>query len=197
MKKWKFRLQRVEPSQLDERILLYNVYITQILTFLLGLGLVWLQGRNIVELWRIPADPVVWLSAVGFGILTVGIEALLSRWLPKEAFDDGGINELLFGRRSLVSIALISLLAAVSEELLFRGAVQYWLGPYWTSILFALAHIRYLRHWFPTAVVFLVSYGLGWLMEQTGSLWAAVTAHFVINLISGMIIRYRRKGHVE
>jgi membrane protease YdiL (CAAX protease family) len=197
MKKWKFRLQRVEPSQLDERILLYNVYITQILTFLLGLGLVWLQGRNIVELWRIPADSVVWLSAVGFGILTVGIEALLSRWLPKEAFDDGGINELLFGRRSLVSIALISLLAAVSEELLFRGAVQYWLGPYWTSILFALAHIRYLRHWFPTAVVFLVSYGLGWLMEQTGSLWAAVTAHFVINLISGMIIRYRRKGHVE
>jgi len=38
------------------------------------------------------------------------------------------------------SIVVISLLAGVGEELLFRAALQPWIGILWASILFGLAH---------------------------------------------------------
>ncbi|MNP75377.1 CAAX amino terminal protease self- immunity [compost metagenome] len=85
-------------------------------------------------------------------------------------------------------------MVAVCEELLFRGAIQHTFGPYWTSILFAVIHVRYLRHWIPTAWVFLSSYGLGYIYIHTGTLWAPILCHFLIDLFSGLVIRYRRES---
>ena len=47
----------------------------------------------------------------------------------------------LFARVSLVDIVVISVLAGVGEELLFRGAVQAAWGPVVASVLFGLCHI--------------------------------------------------------
>lgn len=38
------------------------------------------------------------------------------------------------------SIVAVGLLAGVGEELLFRAALQEWLGLFWASVLFGLAH---------------------------------------------------------
>lgn len=106
--------------------------------------------------------------------------------------DDGGINEMLFRNRPVWHIAIICVIVSVCEELLFRGAIQHGLGPYWTSIIFALIHVRYLRHWIPTGWVFLSSYALGYIYIQAGTLWAPIVCHFLIDFISGLVIKFRR-----
>jgi membrane protease YdiL (CAAX protease family) len=83
---------------------------------------------------------------------------------------------------------------AFCEELLFRGAIQHAWGAYWTSVLFAAIHIRYLRHWLMTGLVFCISYGLGWVYVRTGTLWTPVIAHFLVDFVMGCIIRYRKES---
>jgi membrane protease YdiL (CAAX protease family) len=129
---------------------------------------------------------------LGLAAIMLIVDFLLTHIVPEDSMDDGGINELLFGNRSLWHIIVIAAIVAVCEELLFRGAIQHSLGPYWTSILFAVIHVRYLRHWIPTGWVFLSSYGLGYIYIHSGSLWAPILCHFIIDVFSGMVIRYRR-----
>jgi membrane protease YdiL (CAAX protease family) len=106
----------------------------------------------------------------------------------------GGVNDRIFRSRAVWHIAVISLVVAICEELLFRGAIQHAIGPYWTSIVFAAIHVRYLRHWIPTGLVFSISYGLGFIYEESGTLWAPIIAHFAIDFIMGLIIRFRRES---
>jgi len=89
--------------------------------------------------------------------------------------------------------ALICLVVACCEELLFRGAVQHLIGIYWTSVLFALIHIRYLQHWLMALLVFGTSYALGWIYVQTGSLITPIIAHFLIDFVLGYYLRGGKK----
>lgn len=195
MKKINFRnirIRKVDPGELDDRMLLVNLYATQALTLIVGILIVFFQSRSLFDIVRLPDRLSVWGWAVAFAAAVLLVDWLIARWVPEEVTDDGGINKKLFGRRPLWHIAVISFVVAVCEELLFRGAIQHALGPYWTSILFAAIHIRYLRHWLMTGMVFAISYGLGWLYVRTGSLWTPIAAHFLIDFAMGCLIRYRK-----
>jgi uncharacterized protein len=189
-RKWKIR--PVSVDQLSDKMLLANLYATQFLIVIIGLSWIILQGRNVFSLLAFPGDGDFALWAAGLaGAALIGDWAA-SRFVPQEAMDDGGVNERLFRRRPVWHIALIALVVSLCEEILFRGAIQYAFGPYWTSVLFAAIHVRYLRHWVPTGMVFLVSYGLGWIMIESGTIWAPILAHFLFDFIMGLIIRFRR-----
>jgi len=192
-KKWKtVRFQKVDLSKLDDKTLLLNVYLTQALTLIAGLALIWVQGRAAGDVLALPAGWTPWAWGAGFALLVLAADGALARFVPEEVTDDGGINDMLFRNRPVWHIALLSFIVAVCEELLFRGAVQHWLGSYWTSILFAVVHVRYLKHWLMTGLVFSISYGLGYIAVRTGTLWTPIAAHFIIDLAMGLIIRYRR-----
>ncbi|MBY9081623.1 CPBP family intramembrane metalloprotease [Paenibacillus sp. HN-1] len=197
MKKFKFsdiKVKKATPDQLTDRLLLLNLYLTQGITLIIGLVWILFQKRNPFYLLKFP-DSLHFLAwGLGLAVIMLIVDFVLTYIVPDEAMDDGGINELLFRNRPVWHIALIALLVAVCEELLFRGAIQYALGPYWTSILFAVIHVRYLRHWIPTGWVFASSYGLGMIYVWSGTLWAPILCHFVIDLISGLVIRYRRES---
>jgi uncharacterized protein len=197
MKKFKFgkiKIKKVTSDQLTERLLLINLYFTQGLTLFIGLIWILLQHRNPFQVLNFPDNG----HFVAWGLILAGImlvvDFILTYIVPEDTMDDGGINELLFRKRPFWHIVLIAAIVSVCEEILFRGAIQFAFGPYWTSILFAVIHIRYLRHWIPTGWVFLSSYGLGYIYIQSGSLWAPIVCHFVIDLISGLVIRYRRES---
>lgn len=197
MRKLKFRDTLRRTLEIDagqDRLLLINLYVTQGLTLALALIIFLFQKQNPLYLFQIvhPGTAAAW--GIGFGAAVLLTDMLVSRWVPEEAADDGGINKMLFGNRAVWHIALISAVAALCEELLFRGAVQHAWGPYWTSILFAAIHVRYLRHWVPTGLVFGISYGLGWIYQETGTLWCPILAHFVIDLVMGLILRFRKEG---
>lgn len=197
MKKSKFskiKIQQVDPGQLSEKMLLVNLYLTQGLTLIIGLIILLFQKRNPFTLLQIPEQFHFLGWALGLTGVMFLVDLIISRLVPEDAMDDGGINELLFKARPIWHIAVISLVVAICEELLFRGAIQHGLGPYWTSILFAVIHIRYLRHWIPTGWVFASSYGLGYIYLQSGTLWAPIVCHFLIDFISGLVIRFRRES---
>lgn len=190
----KLRLRKVSVDQIDDRMLLINLYMTQALTLIIGIIWILLQRRNPILLLKFPDSLQFLYWGAGLAAVVVIVDLLLSRWVPEEATDDGGVNERLFRKRPWWHIIVLSFVVSVCEELLFRGALQHAIGAYWTSILFAAIHVRYLKHWIPTGLVFSISYGLGWIYESTGTLWAPIAAHFIIDAVMGFIIRYRRES---
>ncbi len=189
-----FKFQKISVADLDDRTLLINLYATQALTLLIGAVILLFQKDHIVRAAVSAFDgSKIMLWGGAFALIVLLGDWLMSRWVPDHVSDDGGVNRKIFRRRPLWHIAVICLVVAFCEEILFRGAIQHWLGPYWTSILFAAIHIRYLQHWIMTGMVFGVSYGLGWIYIQTGSLLTPIVAHFIIDFAMGCIIRYRRE----
>ncbi|MBW4082863.1 CPBP family intramembrane glutamic endopeptidase [Paenibacillus sp. S150] len=196
MKKFKFgeiKIKKADPQQLTDKLLLLNLYITQGLTLIIGLIWILLQKRNPIHILNFPENAQFVYWGLGLAVIMLAVDFLLTHIVPADSMDDGGINELLFGKRPLWHILVIAALVSVCEELLFRGAVQHSFGLYWTSILFAVIHVRYLRHWIPTGWVFLSSYGLGYIYIHSGTLWAPILCHFFIDVFSGIVIRYRRE----
>jgi len=193
MKKWfrRFRVRQVSIHELDDRMLLVNLYATQIFTLVLGCVVIWLQGRSVAPLFALPGDETFLWWAAGFAGIVLFVDAVLSQWVPEEWTDDGGVNERLFGHRAWWHLIWICFMVSVCEELLFRGGIQQLIGAYWTSILFAVIHVRYLKHWLMTLLVFLISYGLGWIYQTTGTLWTPIAAHFLIDAVMAGIIRYK------
>lgn len=190
-RKFKIRLKQTDLDQIDDRSLLLNVYITQAITFIIGMVVILFQHRSLLSLF--PLDPIWRIACYGgaFAFIVIMADLAVSAVVPEEVTDDGGVNERLFGSRALWHIIVLTILVSICEELLFRGAVQYAFGAYWTSIIFAAIHFRYLKHWLMTLFVFGISYGLGWIYMQTGSLWTPVLAHFIIDIVMGVTLRSR------
>ncbi|MCR8634428.1 MULTISPECIES: CPBP family intramembrane glutamic endopeptidase [Paenibacillus] len=188
-----FKFQKVDIQSLNDKMLLINLYITQLAVFVIACIVMLFQKPSLGAMLSLEKGIYIPIWGIAFAAAVLLVDILVSRWVPAEVMDDGGINEMIFKNRPLWHIALLSLIVAICEEWLFRGAIQASWGPYWTSILFAAIHIRYLQHWIMTGLVFSISYGLGWIYIQTGSLWTPIIAHFVIDFIMGCIIRYRRE----
>ena len=129
------------------------------------------------------------------GILVVLIDVFLMKILPKHYYDDGGINERIFANRSVASIALLSIIIAFSEEILFRGVLQTHFGLIITSIIFAIVHVRYWSHWFLITNVLVLSFWIGLVYEFSGNnLLVPITMHFTIDFLLGLVIQYNVNG---
>ena len=102
-------------------------------------------------------------------------------------------------------IVVIALLAAVPEELLFRGALVPEVGVWLSALIFGLAHAISWQY-----VIYAGLAGLlcGALMVWTGGLWASIAAHATIDLLMFALLIGRRpsggwgaglgrKGNVE
>lgn len=189
-----FKWAKLNPEDIDERYLLVNLYITQLIVLIFAGVLFLFQRPGFSNMFSVKQGYGIFIWGIIFALLVLLFDLLISNWVPEEVSDDGGINEMIFKNRPLWHIILISFVVAFCEELLFRGAIQSFWGPYWTSILFAAIHIRYLQHWLMTGMVFSISYGLGWIYIQTGTLWTPILAHFLIDFVMGCILRYRREN---
>ena len=108
---------------------------------------------------------------------------------PEGADAIGQISEVLLGEfDSLGAGLLLGLLPGISEEVLFRGALQPRLGLVLTSILFASIHLQYAIS--PaTLIIFILGLALGLLRKHFGT-WTAILTHFGYNFtlfLLGMI----------
>ncbi|SDL65437.1 CPBP family intramembrane glutamic endopeptidase [Sediminibacillus halophilus] len=186
------RLSQVEAvKQLTSSQLKTQLYLSQLLFLLLACGL---------SLWLFPSIHY-WLALVSWnegdflfygiipGLIIVMIDVMLMKWLPEQAFDDGGLNKKIFTNSSIAEILLIALIVAVSEEALFRGVLQTELGYLTASIIFALVHVRYLTKPYLLLSIVLISFYFGWLYELTGNLLVTIAAHFVVDFILGILLR--------
>jgi membrane protease YdiL (CAAX protease family) len=190
----KIRFRRVTIDEIDDRLLLVNLYATQAVTLIIGFIWIFFQHRNPFLLFAAPESAMFLAWGLGLAGIVVAVDYAVSRFVPEDISDDGGVNERIFKERPVWHILVLSLVVSICEETLFRGGIQHSFGPYWTSIIFAAIHVRYLRHWIPTGMVFCISYALGFIYEQSGTLWAPIAAHFAIDAFMGMVIRFRRKS---
>ncbi|WP_026689448.1 CPBP family intramembrane glutamic endopeptidase [Alteribacter aurantiacus] len=178
-------------KHLSDKDLLLNLYASQLFMLLLA----FFASKLLLGSWFAPLSMISFSSeaiVIGFliAIGVVVVELVFVRILPKRFFDDGGINERVFKKRSVVHILILSLTVAICEEILFRGVIQTSFGIVIASIIFALIHIRYLTHPFLFGFTIILSFLLGYVYLVTGNLLTVIAAHFFIDAILGVFIRF-------
>lgn len=128
------------------------------------------------------------------GLIIVTIDIFMYLFVPKAYYDDGGINERIFGNMSVMEIGFVALLVAFSEELLFRGIVQTTFGYWLASTFFALVHVRYLTKPVLFVSIIFVSFFIGYIFVITGNLLVTITIHFIVDFLLGIFIRFSKRG---
>ena len=143
-----------------------------------------------------PGRPAFYLAAVLLGLALPITGGWLTRWLAHghEVTQDvkqiGGAASLAL--RLPMALVVVSL-GPLVEELLFRGALLSALlrrmHTGWavtvSSLLFACVHLPDLGFlWYAVPNLALLAAVLAWLRLRSGSLWPAVVAHGVNNLLA-------------
>jgi len=131
-----------------------------------------------------------WYTQIGIGLL-YGTVTAMGAWLivnskfltDTRTFFARMIQQL---RLSIFDILFISFCAGVGEEILFRGAIQPYLGIWITAVLFVAIH-GYLnpKNWRLSAYgiyMCLVIGGMGYLCDFLG-ITCAIAAHFAIDVV--------------
>jgi membrane protease YdiL (CAAX protease family) len=141
-----------------------------------------------------PVAGVAWgvFAAVALGAVNlVFLRARSSGW-PGSAlrYVCRVIVRPLFEHVRLWHIIVISLLAGLGEELLFRGVLQPVIGLPLASLVFGAVHV---------GARSFIGYGVwaacigalfGWLMVETGGLLAPIVAHAVYDALALAYVRY-------
>lgn len=156
------------------------------------LGVGWLVRRNAPQVLRrlglrLP-NRRDWLAGIaGAAALYIIAWAAAAVWTSLAA-PDALEQQTAAARRlfdsfnsSLALAALFALLTAVSEEILFRGALQPVFGLTLSSLFFTWIHLQYA--FTPAALIlFIVSLGFG-LLRKHVSATAAIIAHGIYNFL--------------
>ncbi len=182
--------------QLSSADLKKSVLYTQLLLFSLSFILslfLFNAFTDWFELFTLNLSEIFYYGVIP-AFIVILINIVLDELVPKHFMDDGGINEKLFSGQSVFSIFIIAATVAIAEELLFRGVIQSTYGYVFASLLFALIHIRYLKKPILLVAVIGMSFYIGYLYEVTQNLNVTITAHFLIDFILGLLIKYKTRG---
>lgn len=151
-----------------------------------GFEICWWYHKNIGILlgyhdidWRL----FLRIAVVAVTFLTMG------QFLLEDAFPSYRRLKMTFAQifkgLNFGQVVLLALLSSVGEELLFRGAIQPFLGVWFTAAIFAIMHVDPEGRsaiWTCWALIGGIVMGLA--VKVTGSLWPAIFIHFGVNLIS-------------
>ncbi|GGB33717.1 CAAX amino protease [Lentibacillus populi] len=187
--------QRELIKRMSDRELTKQLMLSQLFLFILSLVLSFILFNNMAQwfqYFRLDGHELLVYGVIP-GLIIVTVDVILMAVLPEHYYDDGGINDKIFKNRSVGSIFIVVLVIAFAEELLFRGVLQTAFGYVTASTIFALVHIRYLKKPVLLLSVLFVSFYLGFLFERTGNLLTTMTAHFIVDFLSGLIIRLSKK----
>src|SRR5699024_12648954 len=85
----------------------------------------------------------------------------------------------IFQGEQISWIIIITLIVAISEEVLFRGVIQTTFGYIFASSLFAIIHIRYLKKPILFLLVHFTSFLIGYLFLITENLLVTFVFFFL------------------
>ncbi|HEV8316738.1 MAG TPA: CPBP family intramembrane glutamic endopeptidase [Vicinamibacterales bacterium] len=147
---------------------------------------------------RLPPGPWVTGIAAGLGAALVlgAVNLALLHWSstrwPGSAlrYVCRVVVHPLFEHVNVWQILLVSALAGLAEELLFRGVLQPFIGLPAAGILFGMVHVGgrgFLGYGIWAACI---GAFFGWLMDVTGGLTAPVVAHAVYDALALAYVRF-------
>jgi membrane protease YdiL (CAAX protease family) len=147
-------------------------------------------GRDDVDIYRISGVSTnLWLVlspllGIAFGLLMVLMSRLSVRRYPWARRLHRDFRSLL-GPLSNQEILILAVASAIGEELLFRGALQPWIGLWPQAVIFAALHVGPGARFLPwTVSALVIAVGFGYVFEWTGDLGAPIAAHFTINYLN-------------
>ena len=187
-------------KDIKDKDLIISLYFTQMLLLMIAfiLGIFLFDSLSAFLALFTIVDSNILIVGGTVGLIVVLVDLLFMKLLPPTYYDDGGLNERIFQNRSLYHIAMIAAVVAIGEEILFRGVIQTHFGLIASSLLFALVHYRYLFNWFLFVNIIALSFLIGFIYFQTGNLLVTIFMHFLVDFLSGCIIRYKFiKKHKE
>lgn len=185
-------------SQLTSQQLRVQVWLTQVIIIIFSVILSFFffdSLKDIQKLVHWNLHDILLLSLLpAIGIIL--IDLLVMRYLPKEWWDDGGINEKIFKNGSYGEIFFLCLTISIAEEWLFRGVIQSNWGIVIASIIFAFVHIRYLSKILTFIAIVSLSFLFGLLFEWSGqNILVVIILHFLVDFTLALYIRDGRSCH--
>jgi uncharacterized protein len=147
-------------------------------------------GRGDADIYRLAGrSTTTWLLLSPLLGLAIGLAVVLLSRLAVVQFEWARALHRdfrsLLGELSGREIFILAVASSVGEELLFRGALQPWIGIWPQAIIFALLHIGPGLRFLPwTVSAFVLGVTFGYVFEWTGDLGAPIVAHFTINYLN-------------
>ena len=183
----------IKPKHLylNQGLILLIALIT-VYVFYIRQGYSWFTLFYGANLWT----ALIYGTAVAVVLIVLQIAIT---YLPEKLWEDDGTN-LIFYRMPYHHLLPIMALGAVAEEVLFRLAIQTGLmiltnvpllAIVVSSLVFSLAHVRYLKKPVLFLSVYGMSIGLGGLYWWTNNIWSVVWSHFIVNMA---MIYFGKKG---
>jgi len=184
---------------LDPRSLVRKSTLVYGVMSVLGLLAVAFGHKRLQPAFALPAEPLEAARLVVIGLVGAGLLLVLSYffedWFPSFRELKTMIMRVL-GPLSVPMALYLALITSFGEELLFRGAIQPYAGLLLTSVLFGVLHMGQnglLSAWSVWALV--AGLLLGWMYEETQSLWPPIVAHFGVNAVSLLGLRRAYRGY--
>lgn len=170
---------------------------------MLGLTLFFLyplRGSNLRQIGLRPLANQRWIGrAVGLGVLTffvmTAISMMMTALLPQMA-EPQNITTLIMRAQNtwewIAVLLMVSVMAPLSEEILFRGYIYHSLRNYYSvnysilvaSLLFGAVHYDLFR----LLPLTLVGICLNMASVRANSLWASIIMHSTWNFITAMLV---------
>ena len=129
-----------------------------------------------------------WQTVLGglMGLLVGGtVSALAIYWRPLHVIAEHMAALVAWETFRPWDFFFVALMAALGEEILFRGALQPLIGLIPTALIFGLLHATGLVH---VVLASLLGLWLGWLYQWTGNLWSPIAAHLALDLVTGVLL---------
>ncbi|MBM7645327.1 membrane protease YdiL (CAAX protease family) [Scopulibacillus daqui] len=187
-------------DQLSNKEVIKSLYFSQGFILLAGIifALLFIEDPRLwfESLWKAKLIDII-VYGFGTGFLVVLIEYMIDKVAPKRWFEDDGVNERVFQALSYPHVIFSMAVVAFSEEILFRGLIQYKFGMFIASMIFAFVHWRYIKKPLLLLTVIILGFYLGWLFETTGQLLVPIAAHYTIDAALGIILKWqssKRRG---
>jgi len=171
-----------------KRVFILLAWFTLVGFSAIGLALIYyFQEQSIYALFF---EPLQWYWQMLIGFLAGYVSAIIawnivnSKFLSESSEYYSNLIQQFDLNKS--KIFFISICAGVGEEILFRGAIQYWLGVVITAIIFVAIH-GYLNPWNWRISVYglvmtLFMIGIGYMCIYFG-LISSIATHFMIDLV--------------
>lgn len=140
---------------------------------------------------------VEWLAVLNQQLVQNIFGKTAQKWIQDEESERTGTLQNILNMKNLkdffVSIVLVGLLAAIGEEIFFRGILQRifiqtfrspWAGILITAAIFSAIHGQFLG-FIPRMILGTV---LGALYWYSGSLYSSMVGHFVFNSVQVLLV---------
>lgn len=145
-----------------------------------------LQERLLLRTHHVGKDIGIGIGAGVVGlIITVGVTMVFEAlgWMT-----DNPVVEQLGPQLTWALVFFIPFVAAVSEEIFFRGFLQPRIGMVGANVLFGFVHLSYQTP-LQVLVPMLLGFLFSWTMLRRRSLLPAIVGHFVFNFVALTLVK--------